>query len=322
MKTCIFHPVPLPPKDYGGVERVVLWLARGLVERGHEVWVGAQEGSVLPKEVRLLPIPKGQESALDLGRKLPPGTDLVHFMAPPEAGFEKTLGCPFVLTVHGNARPGERYPKNSIFLSRDHAKRHHAEIFVYNGLDPDEYIYDPKAHLGAYLFLSKTSWSVKNVLGAIRLCRKARVPLRVAGGRRPISARVRVALNPGMKWIGPVAGKAKALELSQARGLVFPVLWPEPFGLVVAEALISGTPVLASNRGSLPELVNSEVGAVLNSEEEWVEALSRTRRWVPERCRSWALEMFHYAKMAAGYENLYLKVIAGEELHPHEPGGF
>lgn len=321
MKIVLFHPALLPPPDYGGVERVVLWLARGLVERGHQVWVAALAGSQLPEGTEPLEIERGRTSDLDLLPRLPGGVDIVHFMAPPARETLAKLPCAPVLTVHGNGKPGEKFPRCSVFLSRDHARRHGAEFFVYNGIAPEESGFRPGRREPWYLFLSKTSWRVKNLSGAMGLCRKAGVPLRIAGGRRPIGLRVRAALTPGFHWEGPVSGAKKANLLETARALLFPVLWDEPFGLVVAESLMAGTPVIASPRGSLPELISSEVGALPQSEDEWIELLQKPFSREPMACREWALKRFHYSVMAANYESAYSRVIAGEVLQPREPIG-
>jgi glycosyltransferase involved in cell wall biosynthesis len=124
-----------------------------------------------------------------------------------------------------------------------------------------------------------------------------------------------------MQWIGPVSGEEKAALLAGARALLFPVLWPEPFGLAVVEALVSGTPVIGSRKGSLPELVPPDVGQLLDPQDEdgWASALAG--RWDPERCRAWAIGRFHYSKMAENYEKQYRKVLAGEVLNPQEPLG-
>ncbi len=328
MRVVLFHPVPLPPKDYGGVERVVLWLSRGLVEAGHEVWVAAREGSTLPPGVKLIAMQEGKSSAVDLLPKLPTGVDVVHFMAPPEAEALPGLPCAVLLTVHGNGKPGERFLKNTVFLSADHARRHGAKVYVHNGVDPAEYEFLPREKEDRFLFLSKTSWRVKNVAGAVKLCARAGQGLRVAGGNRPLGVRAQVALRSRMSWEGPVAGQKKAGLLARAKGLVFPIRWPEPFGLVVVEALISGTPVLASRLGSLPELVSPEVGRLLpppgsgpdSAERAWIAALSE-KPWPfdPAVCRKWAMERFTHRKMAEHYAELYRKVAAGESLHEVEP---
>ena len=324
MKILIFHPSLLPPKDYGGTERVVLWLTKGLVELGHEVWVAAYFGSVLPVGAKLLAMDPKKNSAKDI--KVPPGVELLHFMAPLSHEEWEGLKVPAVVTVHGNGKPGERFPKNTVFLSQDHARRHGGAAYVYNGIDPAEYRFEPHLKEDWFLFLSKTSWKVKNLAGAIRVCQKAAVPLRIAGGSRPYWEHFKSWLTPGQQWLGPVNGARKAECLARARALVFPVLWPEPFGLVVVEALISGTPVISTPQGSLAELLPSDVGALLGGSEEhdreWIQLLKTGfAKWDPVRCREWALEKFHYKRMAEDYAQVYRRVIAGEHLNQDHPVG-
>jgi glycosyltransferase involved in cell wall biosynthesis len=321
MKIVLFHPVALPPKDYGGVERVVEWLARGLIERGHSVWVGALRGSRVPRGCQLIEFDAEQRSAWDLVSKLPPHVEMVHFMAPPEPGVMDALrerGISSLLTIHGNGKPGEVFPINTVFLTRNHAERHGRSEFVYNGLDPDEFVFDPKAVRTRWAFLSKTQWRVKNLRGAIRLANRAHANLDIAGGWRPHTLRWMVQwkhlFGGRHRWIGPVNSAEKALFLSQAKGLLFPVLWDEPFGLVVVEALLSGAPVLATPRGSLPELVTSNVGKLIALGdahlEEWVEWLSKPKLpFDPAECREHAMRKFHFRNMAEAYEQAYRRVI-------------
>jgi len=326
MHILIFHPTLLPPKNYGGVERVVLWLAQGLRDLGHEVTIAALGGSQLPLGCHLLVVEKKQYSHNELVKIIPKNIDLLHFMAPLLENIWGKLPLPALLTVHGNGKQDEVFPKNSVFLSRDHAERHGANYFIYNGIDPSEYIFAPETKEDWVLFLSKTNWSVKNLSGAIRYCNQAKVPLRIAGGNRPLLKRGLSFFHPKQKWMGPVSGKSKAQLLSQARVFIFPVLWPEPFGLVVAEALMSGTPVIASRRGSLSELVPPEVGYLVDSENEWANALkqgvqSASVRWDPQRCRQWALEKFHFHRMAEEYVKTYRQILAGHSLHDTNPIG-
>lgn len=112
----------------------------------------------------------------------------------------------------------------------------------------------------------------------------------------------------------------KADLLASGRAMIFPILWEEPFGIVVAEALCSGTPVLATPRGSLPELIDHRVGRLIDwtDQEQWVSAVasleSGALRFDPEECRSVALEKFHYLKMARSYVRFYESRIRGESL--------
>ncbi len=319
MKILLVHPVLLPPRDYGGVERVVLWLTQGLVECGHEVYVAAAPGSQLPEGSHLIEV-RNNFQVEDWLRILPKGLDVVHLMAPMGESLWSAWPVPAVLTVHGNGQIGEKFPHNSVFLSRDHARRHGAKNYVYNGINPSEYLFDPASKKDWNLFLSKTSWSVKNVRGAARWSRIAQRPLRIAGGNRPWLLRLQCQFSRALEWVGPVAGLRKAELLASARALLFPVKWPEPFGLVVAEALISGTPVIANPRGSLTELIPPHVGALPSSDEEWLELLRSSKTIAPpEVCRAWALEQFHYLGMAKNYEKIYKKVIGGEMLQETQP---
>jgi glycosyltransferase involved in cell wall biosynthesis len=320
MKIVIFNPVMLPPLHYGGAERVTLWLAEGLLELGNDVYIAALPGSRLPRGCKLIEVEKRHYLAEELSALMPKGVDIVHFMAPLKKEVWDNISFPAVLTVHGNGKEGEEFPRNTLFLSRDHATRHGGKAYVYNGVNPDEFLFNPRQRGRDYLFFSKTSWRVKNLKGAIRMCLKAQVPLKIAGGNRPFHARFRSFFSPSLTWLGSVSGRDKARVLSSARALIFPVIWPEPFGLVVVESLISGTPVIASPFGSLSELIPPHVGALPKSEEEWIEALQSIKNHgEPELCRQWALENFHYVQMAKNYHGFYLHVAGGNFIHDHNP---
>lgn len=316
MKILLFHPVPLPPKDYGGVERVVLWLAKGLRDLGHEVWVAAEEGSVLPSGIKLLSISADDKNARSLPARLPPGIEVVHFHAPPESGAIEALPCAAIVTVHGNGKPGEVFPKNTVFLSQDHAMRHGRKAHVYNGIDPAEFEFSEASRDRASpLFLSKTTLKTKNLSYAIGVAKRAGRGLMIAGGRRPLRQRLR-SLVFGFNWLGPVADMRKASVLKEASSLLFPIQWEEPFGLVVLEALVSGTPVIAAPRGAMRELVSEDVGALipLEQEDSWVAAIRNSSKWRAENCRKHVLERFTNRHMAENYLSMYRKAIQGVEL--------
>ena len=326
MKILLFHPAILPPKDYGGVERVVLWLSEGLRDFGHEVTVAALEGSKVPRGVSFLSVPMGDRSATSLAARIPPGTEVVHFQAPPESGYFRDGVPPAVTTIHGNGKPGEIFPANTVFLSRNHAERHARTTFVYNGVNVAEF--DLCEKLGTArrrnspLFFSKTTLRTKNLAGAMEIARRANMPLTIAGGNRPIGLRLR-ALVSGHRWLGPVSGAEKAKILSEASTLLFPVIWHEPFGLVMVEAMLSGTPIVGSRRGSIPEIVDFDSGRVLDlpkdeSDSEaflrWAEALRAVQDLDPGTLRKRAIERFSHHRMAESYLEVYKRVIRGETL--------
>lgn len=326
MKIVLFHPVALPPRDYGGVERVVLWLAEGLRDFGHDVTIGALPGSRVPRGTTLLPIEEDARSAAALVERIPTGAEIVHFQAPAEPGYFREDVPPAVTTIHGNGKAGEVFHPNSVFLSRNHAERHGRRAFVYNGVNPEEFALaetlGTTKRKNAPLFLSKTTLRTKNLAGAMAIARRAGMPLTVAGGRRPLALRLRGILA-GDRWAGPVAGGLKAKLLAEASALLFPVLWEEPFGLVMVEAMLSGTPVVGSRRGSVPEVVDVASGFVVEPPRgpddadgfaRWEEALLSAQKLDPTAIRKQAIERFSHHRMAESYLEVYKRVIRGDSL--------
>lgn len=318
MKILIYHPAKLPVTHYGGTERVLIWLARGLKELGQEVWVMSNPGSLLPEGIDWVDASKG------LGRNIPKGIEVVHSMVPipwsEQADVEKI--APYVFTLHGNGKVGEKFPDRTLYLSKNHALRHGGTAYVYNGIDPSELGFRPLRERNSHgLFFSKTSWPVKNVWGAMKVSMAARSYLDIAGGEGPPWFKWFAKLHPQMRWIGPAGGQMKAELFARSRFLLFPVKWEEPFGLVMIEALMSGTPVLASNLGSCPEILSGDpqikVGATLELPKNketlmaWVAEIENciSGKYLPEQCRDFALRNFHYLRMAEGYLNWYKKAV-------------
>ncbi len=303
MRVALVHDAVLPTLTYGGTERVVWWLAKGLAKQGVSVTLVARPGSSFPYGDF---IPYNFDVPAETAF---PRADVHHYFATP--GWAPNR--PYVVTINGNGRAGERYLANSVFISRDHARRHHAAAVVYNGIDPEDYQFG-SAKSSDLLFLAKASWRVKNVKGAIRIARSAGKKLNIVGG-----SRVWLPSWRGVRWCGMLGGEAKAHFLTSAKGLLFPVVWDEPFGLTVIEALMSGTPVIGSRRGSLPELIPPGIGILCNTESEFVSAISRLGEFSAKACREWAIDRFHFETMTTQYRVLYERVLAGETLNPSQP---
>jgi glycosyltransferase involved in cell wall biosynthesis len=296
LKVALLHDAKFPVQGYGGTERLVWWIAKGLFERGIQVVLACAPGSQCP----YAEVVTYEENGLD---RLP--ADILHYFNTPSEIPDR----PHLVTIGGNGKVGEKFSINTVFVSQNHAYRHGASAFVYNGLDPDEYLFEVQRD-NYLVFLAKASWSVKNVKGAIRIARKSQRTLHIMGGERKFFNGWR-----GVFWEGMVDGKVKADWLSKAAGLLFPVLWHEPFGIAVVEALVSGAPVITTPFGSLPELINSEVGKICLSEAEMVEAVGTLDCYSPQRCRDWALSKFHYKLMADKYISYYEKILNGNTLN-------
>jgi glycosyltransferase involved in cell wall biosynthesis len=306
MKVALLYHGRLPVERYGGTPRVVTWLARGLAELGHEVTLLAAPGSRVP-EARLVPVDPVEAESLefDVRPHLPPGTEVVHAHRPLEAA-----GVPTLWTLHGTATRAD-YPPNMVCLSADHARRSGAAAFVHNGLDPAEFRFE--ANKEAFdLFLGRLH-SAKGWRWAVEGAPRAGRRLIVAGGWRPVFRR-------GVRVVGQVGGDRKRDLLARAACLWMPALWDEPFGLTLIEAMTSGTPVLGTRRGALPEIVTLETGALGDTLDELVALRPSLERIAPEACRARVEACFTHRHMAEGYLRLYREVIANGGLREPSTG--
>lgn len=311
MHVALFHPAKLPAKRYGGVERVVVWLARGLAELGHKVSLLAAPGSDVP-ETTLIPVDvnAAQKLDFDLTRHLPAGADIVHAHRPVRAPG----GVPLVWTHHGNTRTDQLddLPPGMICLSANHATRHRTNAFVYNGLDPDEYRFS--ATKDEYdLFLGKLHPS-KGYAWAMEGAKRTNKRLIVAGGWRP-------SLRRDLKYVGEVGNEEKVALLAGACCLWAPAQWDEPFGLPLIEAMVSGTPVLGTLKGALPEIVTPDTGALGETLEDLVELRGRIGEIAPEACRARVERLFSHRTMAAEYARFYEAVLRDGVLPAGRVGG-
>ncbi len=194
---------------------------------------------------------------------------------------------------------------------------------IYHGIEMDEYTFNPQ--MGGYLaFLGRIS-PEKGLDTAIRVARRAGVPLLIAA-RMPLphlhDPYVRadweywenevqpLVEGKQVELLGQLAGKDKDDLLRNAAALLFPIRWPEPFGLVMVEAMACGTPVLALRDGSVPEIVEDGVtGLIRDTEDELVEAVTHIAELDRHRCRATVEERFSAPAMTDAYEQLYVRLL-------------
>lgn len=306
MKITHVIPTRFPVEGYGGTERVCYWLAKAQAEMGHEVSVLCKPGSRIPfASTYHLP-----EHLDHLDPLLPPGTDIVQLYGSP--GYR--VDAPYLVNIGGNGQPGEKFPANTVFVSRNHAERHGWSEFVHNGIDLDEYPLERTKENFA-VFMAKASWRVKNLKGSIRIARAAGLPLHVGGGSAPFWQ----SWRGGVVSHGMVDGAEKLKMLQKASVMLFPVIWEEPFGVAVVEALACGTPVVATPRGALPEILNENCGAIANSFAGLVEGVGRARKIAPEACRARVAEAFTHLHMAEKYLFYYKKILSEGKLRNGQP---
>lgn len=341
----------VPPSHYGGTERVVSTLTEELVRRGHDVTLFASGDS--RTSARLVPVVEaalwhreppyrelGPFWAIVLGKvwKQIDQFDIVHSHLD-YFGFPlvRCAPLPVLHTLHGRLDLDFLIPlyqeyREIPLVSISDAQRQPVawanwRATVYHGIELDAFTFNP--HRGDYLaFLGRIS-PEKGLDAAIRIARRAGLPLRVAA-RMPLQNCDQPAVRDDQDYyeqvirpllrdrhvevVGQVGGAEKNEFLRNAAALLFPIRWPEPFGLVMAEALACGVPVLAFNEGSVPEVIEHGVtGFIGTSEDDLVRAIDRLDEIDRARCRAEAERRFSPAAMVDGYERVYERLLERAE---------
>lgn len=302
----------IPAIKYGGTERVVWDLGKALTEKGHRVTFLVAKGSYCDfADVKIL------DNEIGLAAQIPKDADVVHL----NAHYQHDVSKPYLITIHGNPSFDTILDQQSVFVSRNHAERYGSSSSVYNGLDWRNYpAPNLKAAKSGFHFLGKAAWKVKNLKGAIQITKKAGGRLNVLGGYRfNFKMGWRFTFDTHVSFKGMVDNQQKAKYLQKSKGLIFPVLWNEPFGLALIESLYYGCPVFGTPYGSLPEIISKDYGFLANQEDELVKAIENIHQYDAEKCHQYAKEKFSASAMADEYLKLYEKVINGEELNKTNP---
>ena len=332
----------VPPKFYGGTERVVSGLTEELVRRGHHVVLFASGDSVTsaalvpacPQGLRL--DPRGPDplaySIIELGKVAARAEefDVVHnhldYLAYPAL---RRINRPAVTTLHGRLDLPDlpelyREFSDVSLASISYAQRHPLPAArwvanVYNGVDPSNFTL--RESPGKYLaFLGRIA-PEKRVDRAVAIARAVGMPLRVAAkvdtvDREYFLERIKPLLNDrDVEFIGEIDEGQKDEFLGQAYAYLFPVDWPEPFGMTMIEAMACGTPVIAMGHGSVPEVViHGQTGFICHSVAEMVAAVPKVARLRRRSCRAHVASHFSVQQMADGYERLYCHLIKEHEV--------
>jgi glycosyltransferase involved in cell wall biosynthesis len=330
---------PVPPTGYGGIEWVVALLADGLADRGHEVTLFAPAGSTT--RARLVS-PLGEAPPPDsIGN---PWYEASHAVAAYEQGEEFDLlhdhtgpvgvsigaltGCPVVHTLHGPFTEAARMlygrlARHLWFVAISESQRSLGPTdlrlagVVYNGMAMERYPYREDKE-DFVLFLGRADEEKAPDL-AVEAARRAGRRLVLCATRKNErersywAERVEPLLGDDVEVYGEITHEQKVDLLARAAALLFPIQWPEPFGLVMTEAMACGTPVVAWRNGAVPEVVDDGVtGFVVASMDELVRAIGRVGELDPRAARARVEERFSAAAMVAGYERAYEHVLAAE----------
>ncbi|MCG5074635.1 glycosyltransferase family 4 protein [Paraburkholderia tagetis] len=324
----------VPPKLYGGTERVVSYLTEALVEQGHDVTLFASGDSITsakleafwPQALRLDPTIRDVMAPhmllLEEVRRRADEFDVLHFHIDyyPFSLFQRQP-VPFVTTMHGRLDLPELQPIFTAFNDvpvvsisdnqRIPLQQANWQQTVYHGLPEDVLKPIPNVEPGYLAFLGRVS-PEKGLDRAIRIAQQAGMKLKVAAkidkADRAYYEEVIKPLMalPHVEYIGEIGEHEKREFLGNAHALVFPIDWPEPFGLVMIEAMACGTPVIAFKRGSVPEVIENGVsGFVVEDEISAVAALKRLPTLSREKVRGAFEARFSSKVMARNYVAVY-----------------
>jgi glycosyltransferase involved in cell wall biosynthesis len=331
----------VPPRLYGGTERIVSYLTEELIAQGHDVTLFASGDSVtkaklvpscaqalrLNPEVRD-PIPYYMVMLSQL-RKLAPHFDIMHFHID-QFHFPAFQDMPdrIVTTMHGRQDGPDLkvlyagFPEMHIVSISDAQRLPIPDISVaatiYHGLPRDLHSLSLVPRGGYLAFLGRIS-PEKRLDRAIAISRAVGVPLKIAAkvdrvDQEYFKCEIEPLLKlPGVEYIGEIDDRQKTGFLQDARALLFPIDWPEPFGLVMIEAMACGTPVLAFQNGSVREVIDEGVtGHVVRSVEEGISKMGSVLSLDRGRVRRRFEERFTATRMAKDYVKLYRSLIGAQ----------
>src|SRR5262245_46672768 len=323
----------VPPKLYGGTERVVAWLTDELVALGHEVTLFASGGS--STRASLAPV---ISQAIRLSR--PRRDPMVAYAAQLDRMIEAisqfdVVHChtdwlhlpilarsavPYLTTLHNRLDTPDlpelikRFPSAPLVSISNHQRQPLAKAnwlaTIYHGMPSD--LLQPSYRPGTYLAFLGRLTKEKGPEVAIRLARAAKMPLHMAAKipraeTRYYQERLKPLIDgEQIRLVGELNDASKADLLRNAAALLFPIDWPEPFGLVMIEAMACGTPVVAFRRGSVPEVIDDGItGFVVDTEEAAIAAIERSATLDRRRIRATFERRFTARRMAQDYLRSY-----------------
>jgi glycosyltransferase involved in cell wall biosynthesis len=328
----------VPPKLYGGTERIVWWLTEELVRQGHDVTLFATADSrtsakLIPAAPRALRLAGIQDQTanllvmLDQVRRRADEFDVIHFHVDLlQLPMFQDLSHKCLTTLHGRLDlPGLHVAFEAFSMPLVSISDHQREpvppcanwlATIYHGLPGDDL--RPGKGEGGYLAFLGRICPEKRADRAIEIAKRAGVPLKIAAkiddaDKEYHSSIIQPLLDhPLIEFVGEIGDAEKTVFLGNALALVFPIDWPEPFGLVMIEAIANGTPVIAWPRGAAPEVIEDGVtGFLVDDVDEAVRAVARVRSLDRAAVRRRFKKRFTVERMTKDYVRAYEQLASG-----------
>jgi len=333
MKIAILSPIAwrTPPRKYGPWEQMASLIAEGLMENGHEVTLFATGDSVTSGKLdAVCPVPYEEQTDMDV--KVWEGLHISNIMEKAAAfdvihnhydflplTYSRLIKTPMITTIHGFSSEKiipvyKKYNPSTTYISISDADRSpelYYDCTIYHGVDDLTFKYQPFKE--DYLLFYGRIHPHKGTLEAIEIAAQAGYPLKIVGPIQDqhyfnhfIAPKIDAK---NVMYLGHVSQLEGNILLGKAKCLLHPILFNEPFGLSVVEAMMCGTPVIAFSRGSMPELIqNEKTGFLVHHVSEAVAAVKKINYIEPSLCRAHALHHFSIAKMIRSYIAVYTRV--------------
>ncbi len=335
LKIAMLSPIAwrTPPRHYGPWENIVSLLTEGLVDRGIDVTLFATGDS--QTKARLVSVcPRGYEEDPEI---LPKVWECLHISELFERGdefdlihnhfdylpltYSRMTATPVVTTIHGFSSPKilpvyKKYNRKAFYVAISEADKSPELDYlatVHHGIDLEQFTFQPKP--GEYLLFFGRIHHDKGAKESIEIAKRAGMKLVLAGiiqDQEYFDLYVRPHLDDDrVVYLGSAGPDERNAILGGAYALLHPINFDEPFGLSVVETMACGTPVIATNRGSMPEVIADGVtGFLARDTDEIVEAVARVKHIDRQNCRKWVEERFSAHRMVQDYIRVYERVVS------------
>jgi len=330
----------IPPKKYGGIERIISFLTEELVRRGHKIALFASGDSKTKAELFSLT----KKGAISQGLswhdyylnllnhsfafKKADQFDIIHcHWGVMGAFFQRFIKTPVLHTFHNIPTAADlrwelvyKYYQddvNVVFISESEKRNTPLKFknswVCYNGIDISQFKFNPypKDH---FIWVARVC-PAKGTKEAIEIAKRTKTKLLLAGQIQPhyreyFETEIKPELNSQIQYVGELSQEELSDFYGQARACLYPISWEEPFGLIMTESMACGTPVIAFDRGSVREIIKDDkTGFIVKNVREAVAAVKKIDQIDRRECRKWVKENFTVKKMVDSYEKIYYQIL-------------